>query len=180
MNLFLADGREDSYVYVSEALMGGMVAGAAETLISSPFELIKLRAQVTAASYTPGSTFALEKGASTPLIARLLSGCYPDMKALNRYVGLVSTLPTKNLNITTAILENPWTLTGSGRPPSVCNVRKLPDVVFLEGWRGLWRGFRSGVVRDSVFGGVFFSSWQFLHQAMIDWKEILCPGLNMS
>lgn len=175
LTAFYKDGREDNYVYVSEALLAGMAAGAIETFISSPFELIKIRAQVTSASSIRNSTFALEKGASPPLVARLLNGCYPDKRSLNQYVSLISTLKTKNTNITGALLEYPWTMTGSGRSPSVCNVRRPSDIVSLEGWSTLWRGLRSGIVRDSVFGGVFFSSWQFLHEAMLDWKAV---GMN--
>ncbi|KAK7260327.1 hypothetical protein RIF29_26288 [Crotalaria pallida] len=175
LTAFYKDGREDNYVHASEALLAGMAAGAVETFISSPFELIKIRAQVASASYIPISTFALEKGARPPLIARLLNGCYPDKRSLNQYGGLMSTLTTKNTNMTGALLEYPWTMTGSGKPPSVCNVRMPPDVISLEGWSTLWRGLRSGIVRDSVFGGVFFSSWQFLHQAMLDWRAV---GMN--
>ncbi|KAF7842636.1 solute carrier family 25 member 41 [Senna tora] len=133
LTAFYKDGREDNYVYVSEALMAGMVAGATETLVSSPFELIKLRAQVNSASFVPpGST--LQKGAGVPLITRLLNG--------------------------------------SGKPPSVYHVRRPSDIISLEGWGTFWRGFRSGVARDSVFGGVFFSSWQFLHRSLLDWKAV--------
>ncbi|KAL2343763.1 hypothetical protein Fmac_005048 [Flemingia macrophylla] len=169
------DGREDNYLFASEALLAGMAAGAIETVVSSPFELIKLRMQVTSASYVPRPNFALEKGARTPLIARLLHGCYPDKRSLNLYVGLISSLTTKNTNVTSALLEYPWTMTGSGMPPSVSSVRRPSNIISLEGWTTLWRGLRSGIVRDSVFGGVFFSSWQFLHQAMLDWKA---AGMN--
>ncbi|KAJ1402281.1 Mitochondrial substrate/solute carrier [Sesbania bispinosa] len=175
LTAFYKDGREDNYLYASEALLAGMVAGATETFISSPFELIKLRMQVTSASYVPSSKFALEEGARKPLIARLLNGCYPDKRSLNQYVSLISTLTTKNTNISGALLEYPWTMTGSGKPPSVCNVRRPLDIISLEGWSTLWRGFRSGIVRDSVFGGIFFSCWQLLHQAMLDWKAV---GMN--
>ncbi|CAI9787037.1 unnamed protein product [Fraxinus pennsylvanica] len=63
-------------------------------------------------------------------------------------------------------------MTGSGRPPPVSNVRRPSDVISLEGWGALWRGLRPGLVRDSIFGGVFFSSWQFLHRAMLEWKAV--------
>jgi hypothetical protein len=63
-------------------------------------------------------------------------------------------------------------ITGSGRPPSVCDVRRPSNIISLEGWGALWRGNWSGVVRDSVFSGIFFSSWQFLHRAMLDWKAV--------
>ncbi|KAH1133983.1 hypothetical protein AAZX31_05G110900 [Glycine max] len=175
LSAFYKDGRENNYLFASEALLAGVVAGAIEAVISSPFELIKLRMQVSSASYVPSSNFALEKGARTPLIARLLHGCYPDRRALDQYIGLISTLKAKNTNLTSALLEYPWTMTGSGSPPSVSNVRRPSDIISLEGWSTLWRGLRSGIVRDSVFGGVFFSTWQFLHQAMLDWKA---AGMN--
>ncbi|KHN39198.1 Mitochondrial uncoupling protein 2 [Glycine soja] len=172
LTAFYKDGRENNYLFASEALLAGVVAGAIEAVISSPFELIKLRMQVTAASYVPSSNFALEKGARSPLIARLLHGRYPDKRALDLYVGLISILKTKNTNVTSALLEYPWTMTGSGRPPSVSNVRRPSDIISLEGWRTFWRGLRPGIVRDSVFSGIFFSTWQFLHQAMLDWKAV--------
>jgi len=173
--LHLADGREDNYLFGSEALLAGMASGAIESVISSPFELIKLRMQVTSASYVPSSNIALENGAHKPLIARLLNGCYPDKRSLDLYTGLISTLTTKNTNMSSALLEYPWTMTGSGKPPSVSSVRRPSDIISLEGWSTLWRGLRSGIARDSVFGGIFFSTWQFLHQTMLDWKA---AGMN--
>ncbi|KAK4593591.1 hypothetical protein RGQ29_017630 [Quercus rubra] len=152
--------------------MAGIVAGAAESLISSPFELFKLREQVKSASRIPTSTSVTEKGTGSPLIARLLHGFSPDKRALNQSVSLLSTLATKHPNMMGALQEYPWMITGSGRPPSVCDVSRPLDVISLEGWSALWRGIRSGVVRDSIFSGIFFSSWQFLHRAMLDWKAV--------
>ncbi|KAI9157178.1 hypothetical protein LWI28_018037 [Acer negundo] len=172
LTAFYKDGREDNYVYVSEALMAGMAAGAVESFISSPFELMKLRAQVSSASRVQRSTALAENGAVTPLIRRLLHGYTPDLKTLNNSVGLLSILNTKHPNLTGAIQDYPWMMTGSGRPPPVNNVRRLSDIISLEGWKALWSGPRSGVVRDSVFSGVFFSSWQFLHRALLDWKAV--------
>ncbi|GLT54098.1 hypothetical protein SLA2020_273260 [Shorea laevis] len=40
LTAFYKDGREDNFVSVSEALMAGIAAGATESLISSPFELL--------------------------------------------------------------------------------------------------------------------------------------------
>ncbi|XP_047182212.1 mitochondrial arginine transporter BAC2 isoform X2 [Vigna umbellata] len=137
LTAFSKDGREDNYLFPSEALLAGMASGAIETVVSSPFELIKLRKQVTSASYAPSPNFALENGTRKPLIARLLNG--------------------------------------SGKPPAVSSVRRPSDIITLEGWSTLWRGIRSGIARDSVFGGIFFSTWQFLHQAMLDWKAV---GMN--
>ncbi|KAG8364115.1 hypothetical protein BUALT_Bualt19G0093200 [Buddleja alternifolia] len=107
-----------------------------------------------------------------PLVSRLLPRYSLDMTALNNSVGLLSPLTTKNANMLDALKEYPWMMTGSGRPPAVSNVRMPPDIISLEGWTALWRGLRSGLVRDSIFGGVFFSSWQFLHQAMLNWKAV--------
>lgn len=169
-NYLCEDGREDSYVYVSEALMAGLVAGVAESLICSPFELIKLRAQVNSASRVPKSASVSEKGAVAPAIERLLRGYTPDKKILNYSAGLLSTLTRKHPNMMGALQEYPWMMTGSGKPPSVCDVRRPSEIISLEGWNAFWRGLRSGVARDSVFSGIFFSSWQFLHQTMLYWK----------
>ncbi|XP_059442609.1 probable S-adenosylmethionine carrier 2, chloroplastic [Corylus avellana] len=172
LTAFYKDGREDNFVSVSEALMAGIAAGATESLISSPFELFKLREQVKSASRIPSSSSVTEKRAVAPVIAKLLHGYSPDKKAFNGSIGLLSTLATKHPNMMSALQEYPWMITGSGRPPSVCDMRRPSDIISLEGWGALWRGIRPGVVRDSVFGGIFFSSWQFLHRAMLDWKAV--------
>lgn len=172
LTAFYKDGREDNHIYASEALMAGIAAGAVESVISTPFELIKIRAQVTSASLIPSSTPAVEKNAVSPSIARLLRGYSPDMKALNHSIGLLSTLNTKSSNMIGALKEYPWMMTGSGRAPSVYNVRRPSDIISLEGWGALWRGIRSGIFRESIFCGIFFSSWQVLHQAMLDWKAV--------
>lgn len=168
----LADGRTDNYVYVSEALMAGVAAGAVESLISSPFEIIKLRAQVTSASHMASSTSVVEKAAASPLVARLLSRYSPDIRAMNNSVGLLSTLTTKYPNIIDALKEYPWMMSGTGRPPPVSNVKRPSDIASLEGPGAFWRGLRSGIARDSVFSGIFFSTWQFLHRAMLEWKAV--------
>lgn len=170
-----ADGREDNYVYVNEALLAGLVAGATESLMSSPFEVIKVRAQVTSASRVTSSTPSARKKAASPFIQRLLRGYSPNKNVLNDYVGLLSTLNSKHPNMVGALEEYPWMMTGSGKAPSVWDVKRPLDVVSLEGWSALWRGFRSGVARDSLFGGIFFSTWHFLHQALLDWKAV---GMN--
>jgi hypothetical protein len=43
----LADGREDDYVYYSEAMLAGIAAGAVEAVFCTPFELFKLKNQVS-------------------------------------------------------------------------------------------------------------------------------------
>lgn len=169
---FCKDGREDNYVYVSEGFLAGSAAGFLESIINSPFEIIKVRSQVTSGSKLPSSTSVTERKAVGPMIARLWPNYKPDIKALNHSLGLLSTLSTKHPNLSGALREYPWMMTGSGKPPPVTSVSRLSDIISLEGWGALWRGFRSGVVRDSVFGGVFFSSWEFLHQAMLDWKAV--------
>lgn len=167
-----ADGRKDNYVYVSEALMAGIVSGGVESLMSSPFELLTIRAQVAAASRVPNSSTGLQNTSVSSSAAKLLRGYNPDVKALNHSVGLLSTLDTKSVNLTGSLKEYPWMMTGTGRAPPVYHVRRPIDVVSLEGWGAMWRGIRSGLVRDCVFGGVFFSSWQFLHRTMLDWKAV--------
>lgn len=170
LTAFYKDGRVDNYVHVYEALMAGVAAGAVESCVSSPFEIIKLRAQVTSASRISSSAQVVDRGAVSPLISRLLSGYSPDIRAMNNSVGLLSTLTTKSPNMINGLKEYPWMMTGSGRPPSVIEVRRPSNIFSFEGIDAFWRGWRSGIARDSIFGGVFFSSWQFLHRAMLEWK----------
>lgn len=172
LTAFYKDGRVDNFVHVSEALMAGVAAGAVESLVSSPFEIIKLRAQVTSASRISHSTPVVQSGAVSPLIARLLSGYTPDIRAMNNSVGLLSTLTTKYANMIDGLKEYPWMMTGSGRAPSVIEVRRPLQILSFEGTGAFWRGWRSGIARDSIFGGIFFSSWQFLHRAMLEWKAV--------
>lgn len=168
----LADGREDNYVYVSEALLAGMAAGGVEAVICTPFELLKLRKQVASASgYRTISTINVMQD-STPVISKLLPGYTPDVRAWNSTVGILSNLSPKHMDIVGALKHYPWMLTGSGRPPLASEVKRPQDVISLEGWNSLWRGLRSGIARDCIFGGIFFSTWQFLHIAMLNWKAI--------
>lgn len=170
-----SDGRGDGYLSATEALIAGLVSGTMESLISSPFEIVKLRAQVASASHIKVSPPISEKSVARPLVSRILPRYSLDGLAMNNTVGLLSTLSPRNANISDALKEYPWMMTGSGRPPPVSNVRMPSDIVSLEGWPALWRGCRAGLVRDSVFGGMFFSTWQFLHQALLDWKAV---GMN--
>ncbi|XP_076937018.1 uncharacterized protein LOC143604408 [Bidens hawaiensis] len=172
LTAFYKDGRKDNYVYVSEALMAGIVAGGVESLTSSPFELFTVRAQVASASRVPDASSLQKPSVSSSSAAKLLRGYCPDVKALDHSVGLLSTLNTKQTNLNGSLKEYPWMMTGTGRAPPVYHVKRPVDVVSLEGWSAMWRGIRSGLVRDCVFGGVFFASWQFLHRAMLDWKAV--------
>uniref|UniRef100_A0A2P2JBD0 Mitochondrial substrate carrier family protein n=1 Tax=Rhizophora mucronata TaxID=61149 RepID=A0A2P2JBD0_RHIMU len=172
LTAFYKDGREYNRVYIAEAFMAGMAAGATESFIGSPFELVKLRAQVASASRIPSSTSVTENKVGASVIAKLLRGFTPDKKALNQSVTLLSTLTTKHPDFVGALQNYPWMMTGSGRPPSVCDVQRPSNVVSLEGVGALWRGVRSGVARDSIFGSIFFGCWQFLHEVMLVWKAV--------
>ncbi|KAH7844750.1 hypothetical protein Vadar_031312 [Vaccinium darrowii] len=78
LTAFYKDGREDNQVHVFEALMAGIAAGAVESLISSPFKLIKLRAQVSSASRIPTPTAVTE---------RIAFACKIAARILTRYEG---------------------------------------------------------------------------------------------
>ncbi|KAH0942373.1 hypothetical protein HID58_002010, partial [Brassica napus] len=176
LTAFYKDGRRDNYVQVSEAVLAGMVGGAAETVMTSPFELIKVRQQVTAASRAPNAAAAAETApVISPMINKLLRRYALDMKSLTQTVNLLSVLNHKHPNMTAALQEYPWMMTGTGNPPSAMDVKRPLDVASLEGVRALWRNLRSGLIRDCLYGGVFFGTWQFLHEAMIGWKAV---GMN--
>lgn len=169
INVAVADGRarDENFLYFSEAFWLGTVAGAAESLVSSPFEIIKLRHQVTAASRVASATSTTDRKAVAPIIESLLRGYSPDKKILSEYVVLLSVLNPKHPDMASALQSYPWMMTGSGRPPSVCDVKRPLDIVSLEGWRALWKGLRPGLIRDSVFGGIFFSSWEIIRDLML-------------
>ncbi|KAL4189381.1 hypothetical protein AMTRI_Chr08g206780 [Amborella trichopoda] len=171
LTAFYKDGRENNHVFVSEALLAGFAAGALESIVNTPFELFKLRTQVACASW-PTSRFVEAKRGTPSLVTKLLHGHIAQKGTWDQITGLLSTLPTKHTNVTTALQEYPWVMTGSGKPPSVSYIKGPLGVVSLEGWNALWRGLRSGIFRDSIFGGFFFSTWQFFHIIMLDWKAI--------
>uniref|UniRef100_A0A1J3CLA5 Calcium-binding mitochondrial carrier protein Aralar1 n=1 Tax=Noccaea caerulescens TaxID=107243 RepID=A0A1J3CLA5_NOCCA len=175
LTAFYKDGRHDNYVEVSEAFLAGVIGGAAETVMTSPFELIKVRKQVAAASRAPNATTVAETAPVSPMITKLLRRYTLDVKSLTQTVSLLSVLNHKHPNMTAALQEYPWMMTGTGNPPSAMDVKRPLDVASLEGWRALWRNLRSGLIRDCVYGGVFFSTWQFLHEAMRGWKAV---GMN--
>ncbi|KAK9716549.1 hypothetical protein RND81_06G240900 [Saponaria officinalis] len=172
LTAFYKDGREINDVYVAEAFLAGMVAGAVEPFLNSPFEMIKLRKQVTAAVVASNSSSSATTHAVAPMISKLLPGFVPDKVALDRTVSLLSVLSSKNRNMSDALRNYPWTMTGSGKPLGATDVKRPLDIVKFEGWRSLWRGLRAGIARDSLFSGVFFGSWQFLHLAMFNWKAV--------
>jgi hypothetical protein len=63
-------------------------------------------------------------------------------------------------------------LTVSGKPPLPSDAQLPSRVISLEGWGALWRGLRPAIARDCVFGGMFFSTWQFIHTSMLTWKAV--------
>lgn len=172
LSAFCTDGREDAYVYVSEAVLVGIAAGAVEAVVSTPFELVKHRKQV--ASTSKSSILRSDKSLQnfTSIISKSLPRCKPDMKAWSHTVGLLSSLSANYSNLDSALKRYPWMLTGSGRPPLASIVKGPSDIISLEGWSALWSGLRSGIARDCVYGAFFFGVWQFLHIGMLNWKAL--------
>ncbi|WOL11791.1 hypothetical protein Cni_G20555 [Canna indica] len=172
LTAYYKDGRQDNYVHIPEAFLAGLAAGATEAVIATPFELLKVRRQVSSASNfkKQGSTGVIQE--ASPVISKLLPGYTPNVKAWNHTVGLLSTLPTTHGGMVGALKQYPWMLTGSGRPPLSSEVKEPSKVVSFEGWSALWRGLRPGIAQKCVFGGFFFSTWQLLHLAMLDWKAL--------
>ncbi|KAJ0816755.1 putative mitochondrial carrier domain superfamily [Helianthus annuus] len=107
LTAFYKDGRKDNYVYVSEALTAGIVAGGVESLMSSLFELFTIRAQVSAVSRVPNSSTNLQKESVSTSVTKLLRGYNLDVKALDHSIGLLSTVDTKRSNLTGSLKEYP-------------------------------------------------------------------------
>ncbi|XP_031485913.1 uncharacterized protein LOC116254582 [Nymphaea colorata] len=169
---FYKDGREDNHVYVSEALLAGLASGAVEAVISTPFDLFKLRMQVASACHSSSLKHHHADEIVKPIIAKLLPGYVPDKLAWVHNADLLSKLPNKHPNLIDALKGYPWLLTGSGRQPSAYDVKGPSQVVTLEGWSSIWRGLRPGLFRDSIFSGIFFSCWQAIHIALLEWKSL--------
>ncbi|KAL6652342.1 hypothetical protein ACP70R_011267 [Stipagrostis hirtigluma subsp. patula] len=172
LTAFYKDGREDNYVYYSEAMLAGIAAGAVEAVFSTPFELFKLRNQVSSVMPSRGVGPTSITQESFPLLSKFLPGYVPDMRVWNSTVSLLSDLSPKQPDLLGALKQHPWMLTGSGKPPLPSDVQLPSRVISLEGWGALWRGLRPGIARDCVFGGMFFSTWQFIHTAMLTWKAV--------
>ncbi|CAN6444172.1 unnamed protein product [Victoria cruziana] len=172
LTAFYKDGREDNHVYVSEALLAGLASGAVEAVISTPFDLFKLRMQVTSACRGSSLKSHHVDQVVTPVIAKLLPGYVPDKLAWVHNAEFLSKLPSKHPNLIDALKEYPWMLTGSGRQPAAYDVKGPSQVVTLEGWSSIWRGLRPGLFRDSIFSGIFFSCWQAIHIALLEWKSL--------
>jgi hypothetical protein len=168
----LADGREDDYVYYSEAMLAGIAAGAVEAVFCTPFELFKLKNQVS--SVIPSKAVALQvlHTESFLLLSKVLPGYVPDMRVWNNAVNLLSDLSPKHPDMFSARKQHPWMLTGSGKPPLPSDIPLPSRVISLEGWCALWKGLRPTIARDCVFGGMFFSTWQFIHTAILTWKAV--------
>ncbi|GAB4856885.1 hypothetical protein Ancab_014803 [Ancistrocladus abbreviatus] len=128
-------------------------------------------AQVTSAT-SVASTVSITRNAVAPMSSKLLQSCIPNKAAFEHSVNLLAVLNSKHQNLIDALKNYPWMMTGSGKPPAVSDVRQLLDIVKLEGWRALWSGLRAGLARDCVYGGIFFSTWQFSHQVMLNWKAV--------
>ncbi|KAJ0770875.1 hypothetical protein HanPI659440_Chr07g0262651 [Helianthus annuus] len=78
-----------------------------ESLMSYPFELFTIRAQVSAVSHVPNSSTNLQKASISTSVTKLLRGYDPDVKALDHSIGLLSTVDTKRSNLTGSLKEYP-------------------------------------------------------------------------
>jgi hypothetical protein len=150
-------------VSVPEALLAGLTAGALESVISTPFDFLKVRAQVSTATTADlqSKVKAFDSGAG------LRTSTATHWTKIGKSLSL---LPVQSPNLIPALKEYPWLATGSGQPPLVKDVGGLRGAVQLEGWKRLWTGLRPGLFRDSVYGGFFFSSWQYLDDLAQEWK----------
>lgn len=153
--MWAADGRTSNHVTIPEATLAGLFAGSLESFVATPFDILKLRAQVTAVT-APSQYSAINEPydiARWRQIEQCFAGLShkpPDMvRSLQRY----------------AWLEN-----GTGHPPLVRDVSGLKRLTQVEGLNVLWRGLRPGFFRDASYAGVFFGSWQFLYELLLELK----------
>ena len=151
----MADGRNSHQVTISEAFLAGLFAGSVESFVGTPFDILKLRAQLTACSL--------------PLEGAIVSKSYSEAQWKRVHQCFIG-LPHSNSNIVSSLRRYPWLQNGSGHPPLVRDVSGLKRVTEVEGLSTLWRGVRPGMFRDATYAGVFFGSWQFLYELLLELK----------
>lgn len=149
-----ADGRASREVTTSEAFRAGLFAGSVEALVATPFDILKLRGQV-AAVQVPATGVA---ASSKPLWSQIEQSL----------VGL----PHAHPQMVPSIRTYAWLENGTGQPPLIKDVAGLKRLTDVEGLSVLWRGLRPGIFRDALYAGVFFGSWQYLYEMILEWKVI--------
>ncbi|CAM6099450.1 unnamed protein product [Calypogeia fissa] len=167
---YFSDGRSENFVTVSEALLAGLAAGACESVISTPFDFLKVRAQVitaTTGEVKARSAFFQSQQKTFDPNSALRGSNAAHWKNIRKSLSL---LPVQSPNLIPALKEYPWLATGSGQPPLVKDVGGLRGAIRLEGWKSLWSGLRPGLFRDAIYGGCFFSVWQYLDDLVAEWK----------
>ncbi|KAL2652378.1 hypothetical protein R1flu_020506 [Riccia fluitans] len=180
MTAFYADGRGDNYVTLSESFLAGLTAGAVESLVSTPFDFLKVRAQITSAT-TGEVKVQRETFNFKSLKAQVNSHSnFSDGAHWDRIRRSLSLLPSRKTDIVVELKRYPWLVTGSGQPPLVNDVGGLRGAVSLEGWNALWRGLRPGLYRDAMYGGFFFCGWQFLDDLVTEARAYLMNPPPMS
>lgn len=150
---FATDGLASNEVSISEAFMAGLCAGSVESLVATPFDILQLRAQVSAV--TASSAGATMSGSKSPWT-----------QVEQSLVGLPHAHP-KMMN---DIRRFAWLENGTGRPPLIKDVAGLKRLTDVEGLNVLWRGLRPGLFRDALYAGVFFGSWQYMYEMMLEYK----------
>lgn len=148
-----ADGRASREVSISEAFRAGLCAGAVESFVATPFDILKLRGQI-AAVQVPETGVALRQ----PL--------------WNQIEQSLVVLPHSRPQTVPAIRTYAWLENGTGQPHLIRDVAGLKRLTDVEGLSSLWRGLRPGLFRDASYAGVFFGSWQYLYEIMLEWKVI--------
>ena len=133
--------------------MAGLCAGSVEAFVATPFDILKLRDQV--AAVTVPST-----GPSVPSLKPVWNQIEQSL------VGL----PHTHRKMMPAIRNYAWFENGTGQPSLIKDVSGLRRLKDVEGVTVLWRGLRPGIFRDASYAGVFFGSWQFLYEMMLEWK----------
>ncbi|KAL3688174.1 hypothetical protein R1sor_014483 [Riccia sorocarpa] len=173
MTAFYSDGRGDNHVTLSESFLAGLAAGAVESFISTPFDFVKVRAQITSA--TTGDVKAQRETfnfKSLKSLANSPSG-FSDAAHWDRIRRSLSLLPSRHTDIVAELKKYPWLATGSGQPPLVKDVGGFRGAVSLEGWNALWKGLRPGLYRDAMYGGFFFCGWQFLDDLVTEGRAYM-------
>ncbi|CAK9214675.1 unnamed protein product [Sphagnum troendelagicum] len=148
---FVTDGRGSNDMTVSEASLAGLFTGCVESLVATPFDFLKTRRQLTAVTYS-------------------LDPLYTPKANWAQVMESLAGLPATHPNMISSLQKYPWLANGTGHPPIVRDMVGIRQIIDVEGWKVLWRGFRPGLFRDATYAGFFFGSWEFLCEFLLEHK----------
>ncbi|CAI5522677.1 unnamed protein product [Closterium sp. Naga37s-1] len=142
-----------------QAALAGAIAGATESLLSTPFDLLRTRLLLATPLLPPvPPSHPISLPSPSIRIHRPSTPSQPTSSSLGK-PSPSETSPNHTSSGQSA------TINQSSNPTARAGVR-------AEGAAQLWRGLRAGVTRDSLFGAVFFGGWVTIEEGLRELEEL--------